>query len=69
MSAGSDGEKRPAEVIANAVLSMRIATGDAEEAYVNAGKRKAGRKGGKARVSSISAERRGRIAKAGAKIR
>lgn len=31
------GEKRPADVIVNAVLSMKVDTGDAEERYVNAG--------------------------------
>ena len=33
MPTGPNGEKRPADVIANAVLSMRIATGDATETY------------------------------------
>ena len=31
---GPDGGKRPAAVIANAVLSMRIATGEATETYL-----------------------------------
>ena len=69
MPTGPNGEKRPADVIANAVLSMRIATGDTEEAYVNTGKREGGRKGGKARASSMSAERRHQIAKAGGEAR
>jgi hypothetical protein len=69
MPTGPKGEKRPADVIANAVLSMRIATGDAEEVHVNSGKREGGRKGGKARASSMSAERRRQIAKEGAETR
>ena len=69
MPTGPNGEKRPADVIANAVLSMRIATGDAEETYVHMGKREGGRKGGKARASSMSAERRRQIAIKGAEAR
>ena len=69
MPTGPSGEKRPADVIANAVLSMKIATGDAEEAYVHAGKREGGRRGGKARSSSMSAERRRQIAIEGAEAR
>jgi hypothetical protein len=33
MPKGPKGEKRPADVIGNAVRVMRIATGDAEEEY------------------------------------
>ena len=69
MPTGPTGEKRPADVIANAVLSMKIATGEAEERYVNAGQSAGGHKGGKARAESLSAERRSAVAKAGAKAR
>lgn len=34
MPTGPNGEKRPADVIASAVLSMKIATGEASETYV-----------------------------------
>ena len=34
MPIGPNGEKRPAAVIANAVVSMRIATGEASETIV-----------------------------------
>ena len=37
MPIGPNGEKHPADVIANAVLVSRIATGEAEEEYVNPG--------------------------------
>ena len=69
MPTGPNGEKRPADVIANAVLSMRIATRDAEETYVHMGKREGGRKGGKARASSMSTERRRQIAIKGVEAR
>ncbi len=66
MPTGPDGEKRLTDVIENAVLSMRIATGDAEESYVNTRKQTGGQKGGKARAASLSADRRREIAKKGA---
>jgi len=69
MPVGPNGEKRPADVIANAVLSMQIATGDAEEQYVDQAKRKGGLKGGTARAKAVSADRRSEIAKEGAAAR
>ncbi len=69
MPIGPNGEKRPADVVANAVLVAKIATGEAEEQYVSAGKRKGGQKGGKARADSLSAERRREIAMQGAEAR
>ena len=62
MPVGPNGEKRPADVIANAVHVMRVATGEAEETYVNPGQSAGGRKGGTARASAISPERRSEIA-------
>ena len=47
-------------MITNAVHMMRVATGEAEETYVNEGQRKGGQKGGEARAEAISAERRER---------
>ena len=69
MPTGPNGEKRPADVIANAVHVARIATGEAEEEYVNPGQSAGGRKGGAARAESLSAERRREIAQAGASAR
>lgn len=69
MPIGPNGEKRPADPIANALLVAKIATGEAEETYVNAGKSKGGREGGKARAASMSAEQRSEIAKRGAAAR
>jgi hypothetical protein len=71
---GPKGEKRPADVIGNAVHVMRIATGEAEEgAPVDDGKDPAakalGAKGGKARAEAMSPERRAEIARKAAKAR
>jgi hypothetical protein len=62
MPRGPKGEKRPADVIGNAVHVMRIATGEEIETSVDADKNAAavafGRMGGKARAASLSAKRR-----------
>lgn len=68
MPKGPKGQKRPADVIGNAVKVMRIATGEEEEEFDSAdGKNPAaqamGRKGGKARAESLSAKKRSEIAK------
>lgn len=69
MPTGPNGEKRPANVVANAVHVMRLATGEAEETFVNARQSAGGRKGGKARAKTLDAAERSRIAKKGAKAR
>ena len=69
MPIGPNGEKRPANVIANAVRVARIATREDEEEYINPGQSAGGRKGGAARAESLSAERRREIAQAGASAR
>ena len=73
MPKGTKGEKRPADVIGNAVRVMRIATGEEEDALTDDGKDKAavslGKRGGKARAQSLSAKRRSDIAKKAAKSR
>ena len=70
MPAGPKGEKRPADVIGNAVKVMRIATGEEEDAVIDDGKDPAakalGKKGGAARAKSMRPERRAEIAKAAA---
>lgn len=68
MPKGPKGEKRPADVIGNAVHVMRIATGEMEEtAPVDDGKDPAakalGAKGGRRRAETMSPERRAEIAK------
>ena len=73
MPVGPKGEKRPADVIGNAVTVARIATGEAEEALVDDGKDQAavamGRKGGKARASRLTKEQRAAIARKAARKR
>lgn len=71
MPKGPKGEKRPADVIGNAVHIMRIATGEVEEtAPIDDGKDPAakslGAKGGRARADKMRPERRAEIAKAAA---
>jgi len=68
MPRGPKGEKRPADVIGNAVKVMRIATGEeTETAPTDDGKNAAavalGRMGGKARAAGMSAKKRKEIAK------
>lgn len=73
MPRGPKGEKRPADVVGNAVHVMRIATGEIEDTVPDDGKDKAaqalGRKGGAARAASLSKKRRAEIAKAAAQTR
>ena len=74
MPKGPKGQKRPADVIKNAVHVMRIATGEEEEATPpDDGKDPAakslGAKGGKARSAKMTPERRAEIAKAAAQSR
>ncbi len=60
MPVGSNGEKRPADVIANAVLVGRIATCKVEETYVDQKRSAVGKIG--ARAATLTAERRREIA-------
>lgn len=71
MPRGPRGEKRPADVIGNAVKVMRIATGEEEEDTEAAKEpgRKGGLKGGRARAAALSPERRKEIASKAAKSR
>jgi hypothetical protein len=73
MPRGPKGEKRPADVIGNAVKVMRIATGEERDDLTDDGKDKAavslGRRGGKARAKKMTASRRTEIAKKAAKSR
>lgn len=73
MPKGPKGQKRPTDVISNAVHVMRIATGEIEDIVTNDSRSAAavalGRKGGKARADSLSAKRRKEIAKKAASKR
>jgi hypothetical protein len=75
MPKGPQGQKRPADVIGNAVRVMRIATGEEEEtkdsrnpAAVALAKLGAS-KGGRARATKLSNRRKKQIAKNAAKTR
>jgi hypothetical protein len=70
MPRGPKGEKRPADVIGNAVKVMRIATGEEEEIVTPASAGATlGKLGGAARAVSLSGERRREIARNAAKTR
>jgi hypothetical protein len=77
MPKGPQGQKRPADVIGNAVKVMRIATGEEPEDYgpspESGGKNPAavalGRRGGEARAKGLSRKRRKEIAEKAAKAR
>ena len=60
---GPKGQRRPAEVIGNAIKVARIATGEEEEEFVAKPEKKEaaaelGRKGGAARAKSMTPEKR-----------
>lgn len=67
MPTGPKGQKRPADVVSNAVHVMRVLTGEAGDEAPDDGKDKAaqsmGRRGGTARAASMTPERRAEIAK------
>jgi hypothetical protein len=73
MPIGPKGQKRPADVISNAVKVMRIATGEESETLTEDGRNRAavelGRKGGQARAEALSPRKRVQIAKLAAKAR
>jgi len=73
MPTGPKGQKRPADVIGNAVKVMRIATGEEEEETPADDKDEAakelGAKGGKARASKLASEQREDIARTAAQAR
>jgi hypothetical protein len=73
MPKGPQGQKRPADVNARAVMIAKIATGEIEDKVTDDGKNAAavalGRMGGKARAEGLSAKRRREIARKAAKSR
>ena len=71
MPRGPKGEKRPADVIGNAVKVMRIAVGDEIEVPDQADQRhrSGGQKGGKGRARILSPEQRSEIARIAAEAR
>jgi hypothetical protein len=74
MPKGPRGERRPADVIGNAVHVMRIATGEIEDTVSTPDPakeymRKGGLKGGKARAAKLTKKKRAEIAKKAARAR
>ena len=73
MPKGPKGQKRPADVIGNAIRVAKIATGEITEDVADDGKDAAavslGRKGGKARAEALSKKERAEIAKKAAAAR
>ena len=74
MPRGPKGQKRPADVIKNAVLVMRIATGEVEETDTRnqaalALSRLGAAKGGSTRAANLSVRKRRESAKKAAKVR
>ena len=73
MPKGPKGQKRPTDVIGNAVHVMRIATGEVAETLADDGKNAAavalGRKGGASRAASLSAKKRREISRKAARAR
>jgi hypothetical protein len=70
MPKGPRGEKRPVDVIGNAVHVMRIATGEIEERLPErSAAAELGSKGGKARAKKLTASARHDIARLAAKKR
>lgn len=68
MPKGPKGQKRPADVIGNAIKVARIATGEEEEEFdADDGKDKAaqslGRRGGRARADKLTPEERAEAAR------
>ena len=73
MPRGPKGQKRPADVIGNAIKVGRIATGEEEDDVVDDGKDKAaqslGQRGGKARAKALTKGQRAAIARKAARAR
>ena len=69
MPIGPNGEKRPADPIASALVVGKIAVVLADEEHVDDTKQAAGREGGTARAAKLTAERRSEIARMGAEAR
>ena len=64
MPKGPQGQKRPRDVLSNAVKVVRIVTGEEEEEYEDDGKDPAAKElGGKARATRLTPEQRSEIAR------
>ena len=70
MPKGPQGQKRPGDVIGNAIRIAKIATGEEkEDSLEKAHTRKGGLKGGRARAKVLTPEERSEIARVAATAR
>jgi hypothetical protein len=73
MPKGPQGQKRPADIVANAIRVAKILTGEIEDDMGDSGKdpaaRALGKKGGAARAKKLSPEARAAIARKAAAAR
>jgi len=73
MPKGPQGQKRPADTVANAIRVAKILTGEVEEDMGDSGKDKGaqalGRKGGAARARKLTPQQRSEIARKAAEKR
>lgn len=69
MPKGPQGQKRPADAIARAIMVAKIATGEEQETPPQAAKAKAGRKGAASRSIKLTPEQRSEIARQAAAAR
>jgi hypothetical protein len=70
MPKAPQGQERPADVVSNAVMVARIATGEIEEkTLIRSAAAELGSLGGKARAASLSKKKRAEIAKKAARAR
>lgn len=73
MPIGPKGQKRPADVVGNAVRVMQIATGEVDEEIEHDGKdaaaKELGAKGGRKRAENMTPERRAEVARKAAQKR
>ncbi len=66
---GPEGQKRPADPVASALMVARIAVGDRDDERVDPDAREGGLKGGRARAEKLTPERRSEIARKAASAR
>jgi hypothetical protein len=71
MPKGPQGQKRPADAVARAIMVAKIATGEVEDEReeLTSAAAQLGSKGGKARAAKLTPEDRSRIAKDAARKR
>jgi hypothetical protein len=69
MPKGPRGRKRPADVVSNAVLVMKIATGEVEDTPTTSKGVAGGLRGGRARAKVLTPEQRRDIAQVAASAR